>query len=133
VRDTELDLETLQAAVEGDFQAFESLQRRSHVELRNHSESQEFTLTSVALRQVLQKLLEEQITPDDVQKWASFVRRGYIAGRTESPVIPIDIAYDPRAEEEVADVISRLDEIGDSVDGEIDDDELRRMIAGLPA
>lgn len=68
---------------------------------------------------VLRGLLVGAWTPEEVQAWASFVRRGYVAGGSDLPVRPLDIGYDDACEEEIAAAVSRLDEIGDLVDGEV--------------
>jgi hypothetical protein len=67
----------------------------------------------------------------DVQRWASFVRRGYVEGATVFPVRPLDIDYDPRDEDLIAEFIARLDEIGDLIDGHVDDDERKKMLQAL--
>jgi len=69
-----------------------------------------------------------QTAPSDVQQWASFVRRSYIAGTKTSAIEPINIDYEVSHEEQIAEIVSRLDEIGDIVDGNISDDELAAMI-----
>lgn len=68
---------------------------------------------------VLRGLLVGAWTPEQVQAWASFVRRGYVASRSDLPVRPLEIEYDDACEEEIAAAVSRLDEIGDLVDGEV--------------
>jgi len=72
-----------------------------------------------------------QTVPSDVQQWASFVRRGYIVGAKTSAVEPINIDYEVSHEEQIAEIVSRLDGIGDIVDGNISDDELAAMIHTL--
>ena len=54
--------------------------------------------------------------PELVQGWASFVRRGHLPG-VAGPIKPIEIDYDLCAEDQIAEIISRLDEIGDVIDG----------------
>ncbi len=77
---------------------------------------------------VLKGLLEDAWTPEQVQAWASFVRRGYVADRTGHPIRPIDIEYEGAFEEGIAAAMSRLDEIGDQVDGEISTGEILDLL-----
>lgn len=134
MKDTELDRSTLVDAVAGDIHAFDALQRRKHAELRRCNATLEHLMhTSGAVRRVLYGLLSGDITPDVAQRWASFVRRGYIAGRSRSPILPIEIKYESEAEDAIVEILARLDEIGDVVDGEVTEDEIRQMIASLPA
>lgn len=80
---------------------------------------------------VLRGLIVGAWTPEQVQSWASFVRRGYIAGRSDRPIRPLDIEYDDACEEEIAAAVSRLDEIdeiGDVVDGEVTTGEVLDLL-----
>ncbi len=82
---------------------------------------------------MLTALRSGQIAPDVAQSWASFVCRGYFAGADEQPLQPIDIQYDPAAEEEIVEAVSRLDELGDAIDGAIGSAESEALIRRLPA
>jgi hypothetical protein len=77
---------------------------------------------------VLKGLLEGAWTPDQVQAWASFVRRGYVTGRNGHPVRPLDVEYEGAFEEAIAAAVSRLDEIGDLVDGVISTGEILDLL-----
>ena len=83
-----------------------------------------------AVRHVLLSLAEGDVAPDMAQAWASFVRRGYFEGRGY-PSPGFDIEYDESAEMAIADAVGRMDELGDSIDGEIGPDEMRSLIAAL--
>ena len=83
-----------------------------------------------AVKHVLTALLQREINPDQAQLWASFVRRGYIS-TGEKTVTAIDISYQREYEDAIACAISRLDELGDIIDGTISDNELRELIDGL--
>jgi hypothetical protein len=87
-------------------------------------------LTTASLRKVLTAFQRHEVSPDLVQRWASFIRWGFLPHDTE-PGKPIAIAYDPLAEDQIVEVIARLDELGDPIDGEIADDELVEMISSL--
>ena len=88
-------------------------------------------LTGEAVAAVLQGLVERKLDPADCQAWASFVRWGSVptaaGGITES----LDIDYELARDEQIADAVSRLDELGDVIDGEISDDEAFELIHSL--
>jgi hypothetical protein len=78
---------------------------------------------------VLRGLLDQRFTPADVHSWASLMRRGYIAGRNENgPIEPLDIDFDAQWEDGISAAVSRLDEIGDIVDGEVADGEILDLL-----
>jgi len=76
-------------------------------------------VTRTAAVSVVKGLNEAIYSPEQVQGWASFVRRGYVANPGGGPIRPLDIAYEDAWEEGIAASVSRLDEIGDVVDGEV--------------
>lgn len=120
-------------AVHGDLEAFERV-REQPLEILQASRAAlpGLIVTPWSVRRVLVALRRHEAAPERVQEWASFIRRGYLAGANGSPVTPIDIEYDAAAEQEIADIVSRLDELGDAIDGEIDDDEIRELLSRLP-
>ncbi len=89
----------------------------------------------VVSRSSLTKVLEDWrkglISAQDVQGWASFVRRGYVSGGASGAKRPISIEYDDQDETLIADTIGRLDEIGDQIDGQIGARELEEMLERL--
>ena len=88
-------------------------------------------ITTTTICKVLMDLQQHRITAEQAQKWASFVRRGYVAYKQKGPIKPIEIDYDITVEDLIADVISRLDEIGDLIDGTISEEKLKMMIRQL--
>ncbi len=88
-------------------------------------------ITKITMIRVLTALRCGDITADRVQQWASFVRRGYVSGKGSGGIQPIDIAYDKGNEELIAEIIARLDEIGDLIDGEVDAIEQQEMLTAL--
>lgn len=91
------------------------------------------TLSRHALARVLCSLRDGSWGPKDVQLWSSFMRRGYVAGNFVSGQPSISIDYDEHDEELIVEVQSRLDEIGDSIDGLISRAELEQMLRSLEA
>jgi hypothetical protein len=54
--------------------------------------------------------------------------------RGSEPIEPLGIEYDPEREEEIADAVARLEEIGDLIDGELpSQEETRALLARLRA
>ena len=85
-------------------------------------------LTKAAVFRVLTGLKERTLNPNTVQQWASLMKRGYIGRTTDGqPVKAIEIEYEPEFEEPISEVISRFDELGDIIDGEIDRFELSEL------
>jgi hypothetical protein len=58
------------------------------------------------------------------------VRWGHFEGG-HGPIRPLEIDDEPSREEVIVEVIGRLDELGDVIDGEIEDDELSEMLVAL--
>lgn len=81
-----------------------------------------------AVTAVLQGLDAGVFPPNLVQSWASFVRRGYIEDPNGGPVQPLNIDYEDAWEDAIVEAVSRMDEIGDIIDGEISSHEVRNMI-----
>jgi hypothetical protein len=88
-------------------------------------------VTRAATVAVLKGLNEATYSPEQVQGWASFVRRGYVASQAEGSIRPLDIDYDETWEESIAAAISRLDEIGDVIDGEVTQGEMLDLLRML--
>ena len=80
---------------------------------------------------MLQGLLEGAWRPEQVQAWASFVRRGYIAGPNSGSVRPIEVNYEIAYEDRIVEAVARLDEIGDRVDGEVSSNEILDLLRRL--
>lgn len=75
-----------------------------------------------------------RISDTELSLWAWFVSRGYVPGAEGGPIRPIPIDYVVTDEDRIVEVLSRLRELGDSVDGVLDTDEaealLRRLYSG---
>ena len=80
---------------------------------------------------VLQGLSAGSISGEQAQAWASFVRWGFIEGGL-GLIRPLDIEYDAAAEDAIVEVVGRLDQIGDLIDGDLPGPaELAALIALL--
>lgn len=128
----------LSNAVHGDLQAFSLLLKQEHATLRNcRAMLGELVVTPADVRKVLLRFQQEQVSPELVQQWASFLRRGITANEggepmVRQPVKSIDIEYEPKFEDAIVEVISRLDEIGDLIDGEVTPGEIETRLSTLP-
>ncbi|SDJ37886.1 hypothetical protein SAMN05444157_3081 [Frankineae bacterium MT45] len=111
----------------GDALAMRVLESVTNNELTEAFGPSTMTLEGRAVVNVLQALGNGQIRPADAQRWASFVRRGYIA-RAASPIRPLAIDWEVSFEEEIAEATMRLDELGDLVDGTIDSQEIEHLV-----
>ncbi len=121
----------LRAAVDGHAGAWPSLFAASHDELLTAAEGLSLRVTATSVRRVLSAMQSETISPADAQAWASFVRRGYVEAR-QGPVRPVAVEYDSASEAEIVEVVGRLDEIGDLVDGAPPDStEIDALMASL--
>lgn len=123
-------------ALQGDLQTFSLLVKESHKDIVAYSMARtpsQLTVTTAAVRKVLLALLKGEAAPELVQRWASFVRWGFFVNPSSTErVRPLYIEYDPQFEDEIVEVIGRLDEIGDLIDGEVGPDEIRAMLRTLP-
>lgn len=120
------------AVVDGDLNSLSTVLAANHDDLlRAAAELPDLTISRPALIKVLKAWRSGLGSADDVQRWASFVRRGYIAGQFHGGVTPIDIDYDANDEELIVEIIGRFDEIGDLIDGHIDDNEQQAMLKAL--
>lgn len=92
-------------------------------ELLDAAREVELLVRPEAVATVLRQLSNHSIEGGMAQQWASFIRRGYFenqpSGRGGKP---LEIDYDSAYEDAIAEVVSRLDEIGDVVDGDVPDE-----------
>jgi len=119
----------LVAVVAGNVGELPLLQSCSHAEILNASaQLPQLIVSRSALVNVLRTWRSGNCDADMVQNWASFVRRGYIARNESGRLGPIDIAYDENDEDLIVEIISRFDELGDDIDGEINNNEQEQML-----
>jgi hypothetical protein len=123
----------LSSALSGDSDALRPLSRTPQDELLNASRGADLMVRRESVAVVLRSLSNHSIDGDLAQAWASFVRRGYFAGKhAHGRLMPLDINYEPAYEDAIAEIIARLDQIGDSVDGTVPDDaELELLLLSL--
>lgn len=120
----------LDQVVGGDPSALARIVPIEHALLREVATAREapWVVSRRAAISVLNGLRERSISPEQAQGWASFVRRGYVANRARGPVRPLEIAYEEVWEEAISAAVSRLDEIGDVVDGDVARGEVLELL-----
>ena len=117
----------LRSVVDGDMADLDEVLATPHGLLERAAAGASLTVGPEALTRIVDALLNGSITPERAQQWASFIRHGSAPQAERSPIRPIDIDYDSECDQLVADVLGRLDEIGDLIDGEVTPDELLSM------
>lgn len=112
----------LAAIAGGDVRALDLLLTVPPDVVLEAAQNVDLVLSRESLAGVLRMLSHHEVEGTDVQRWASFIRRGYIGRQGGGPVKPITFEYDAWYEDAMADIISRLDEIGDLINGTIPDE-----------
>lgn len=131
VRNSESYLpEALECLVRGDLGALSDILSVDHAAIREAAGAlgEPLIITRAAAVLVLRGLLDGAFSPELTQAWASFVRRGYTARSGDGPMRPIDIDFAQAYEDGISATVSRLDEIGDVIDGELSSDEVHALI-----
>lgn len=113
--------EALRRALEGDANALVDISTADHLSVREAARSigAPLIVTRVAAVSILRGLIDGRFSPAATQAWASFVRRGFVEGTGGGPIRPIDIEFEDAWEDAISAAVSRLDEIGDMIDGEV--------------
>lgn len=125
-----LQVDDIQQVLAGDAARIDQFVGHSQSEIAaiaGRMTRESLTVTPRAIRRVLLDLLQEQISPEQAQMWANFVKRGHVLTK-EKPLQVIATHYQTDREDEIVEALSRLDELGDVVDGSIDDNELKQLI-----
>jgi hypothetical protein len=117
--------QALERVLRGDLSGLADIESVDHAAVRGAAEAlgEPLVVTRTAAVSVLRGLLDGGYSPGLCQVWASFVRRGYAAPSAGGPVRPLDIEFEEAWEDGISTTVSRLDEIGDVVDGEVTTDE----------
>ncbi|MEW6776849.1 MAG: hypothetical protein AB1405_11180 [Bdellovibrionota bacterium] len=123
----------LASVIGGDLTNLDVVLSASHSDLFACSEQiTGIIVTPKIVLRVLRSLRDGMENPARVQAWASFLRRGFVSNPSaKEPISPIDIAFSSTFEDEIVEVLGRLDELGDLIDGNISEKELDGMIARL--
>lgn len=113
-------------AIEGDVQAAARVAEQSDEVLAACAKVlPTLVLTKQAVSRVLGSLLAGQITPQQAQRWASFLF-------WSSPIKAItDWEEDSEEDDSIAQAILLLEGIGDKIDGELRPEEIKELMLNL--
>jgi hypothetical protein len=117
--------------LKGDLSAAGVVYGVSHATLEEQLRGVPLVLHATAVVKVLHGLLLDDVSGEEAQKWASFVRRGFASGVDEGPIRPLGIDYEQEHEDAIVEAVARLDEIGDLIDGHIEKGEIADLLDGL--
>jgi hypothetical protein len=123
----------LSDALFGRAEAVVSLMEVPHARLLRAGEGSKMVVRREAVAQVLRDLGRHVIDGTTAQHWASLIRRGYLNGDSSMGGIkPLDIEYEGAYEDAIVEAVARLDQIGDSVEGDIPEEaEIRLLLYAL--
>src|ERR1022692_3205792 len=99
-------------ALNGRVEAIEYVASTSQEEMLKVTSDRPLILTRVAVASVLLRYSRGEITKTDAQRWASFVRRGYVANTEAGALRPLEIDWEASHEDAISQAVVRLDELG---------------------
>jgi hypothetical protein len=111
--------QVLTAVLAGDVAAMVELYQFNHEQITAAARHVDLVLQPAAVARVLKEFDAGAHSPDDVQRWASFMRAGFFVAIPPGGIFAIDIEYEPDAEDAIVETLARLDELGDIIDGEL--------------
>jgi tetratricopeptide (TPR) repeat protein len=139
---TGVDPQDLLQFVAGDLAALDRILTAPHDQLLKTAEAMPpLVVEPGAVLRVLDALRRGKIRPEQAQQWASFVRCGFAPSASSDPIRPLPIDYPAEYEDDIVEVVGRLDELGDIIDGEIGPEEMdaweerlcREVLTWVPA
>jgi len=118
--------------IRGDVSKLRALALLSHDDLREiYEDIGPIIVTTTNIQKVLEKFKNGEVEQNEVQQWASFIRRGYLHSGVIGPISPLDLPYQSKNEDLIVRVIARLDELGDKIDGEMSKTEIDDLLSQL--
>lgn len=115
----------------GRLDALPEVESWSHDRLVQVAADLELKLGPTAVADVIAGYEQGRFPMTSVQTWASLMLRGFIPGRSGGPIEPIHIEYDESHEAAIVEVLSRLTELGDVIDGELRPGESGELVSAL--
>ena len=115
-------------ALGGDVTVLGAIEEAPHEALVSAVGSGTLVLRPEPVGAVLRRLGAGEIDGGQAQRWAAFMMNGHGRVKGSAPIEPLGIEYDPEREEEIADAVARLEEIGDLIDGELPSEEETRVL-----
>lgn len=114
--------DALGRALRGDASAIAEILTADHSSVRAAETSigAPLVVRRAAVVGIVRGLIDGRVSPSAAQAWASFMRRGFLEVAADGrPIQPIDVEFEDAWEDAISATISRLDEIGDVIDGEV--------------
>lgn len=112
---------SLDRVIRGDLGSLGAILSAEHSEVLKAAEAlgAPLIVPRTAAISVVRGLVDGACAPETAQAWASFVGAGFVANRSTGPIRPVDIDFEEAWEDAISAAVSRLDEIGDLIDGEV--------------
>jgi hypothetical protein len=117
----------------GDVAAIAALAPFSNAEIADAGDAMRLELSAAAVVRVLTEHEQGLIADADAQRWAEFMRHGYLRQQHAGPIRELEIDFDAQAEDAIVEALARLDELGDLIDGELRPGEAAELRAALLA
>jgi hypothetical protein len=126
--------QSIRAAVSGRVSAVAELATLPwRVLVHAASRAGKLILTRQAVARALEELRDGKASDIELNRWAWFMRRGYIPGATAPLLSRVDIDYEENAEHSIAEALTRFSELGDEIDGTLNAEELNQPVRLLVA
>jgi hypothetical protein len=128
---SDLHLRTaLEGVIRGDLSGLAVILSADHDAILDSAEDLGIPLVvpRTAATAVLRGLFDGVVAPEAAQQWAWFVSVGFVANRSSGPIRPVEIDFEAAWEDAIAAAVSRLDEIGDAIDGEVTSGEILDLL-----
>lgn len=110
----------LLSCIQGNVSIIKKLKLLDHEKIRNlFKKVAPIIMTKQYIYNALQNFKNGKSKQSDLQEWASFIRRGYLPSPKSTSISPLKIDYQREDEDVIVEVIAKLDQIGDKVDGKI--------------
>ena len=126
-----IDSARLERLIAGDLSDIEIVGAAPHeVLLSAWAQSSKPALRAATVRRVLDDLVTGRVESQRAQLWASLMMHGSVEP-VGQPIEPIGVEYEPEYEEQIVEAIKVLEQIGDVIDGDPSEAQLRQLIADL--
>lgn len=116
-------------ALQGDIKLFKKIFSKPHESIYYLAKDlPTIIVTGSAVKNVLEKLRDREFSPEIINLWASFLFHG-VCGKIGSEFMEeIDVEYECKYADEISEAISRLEDLGDLIDGTISNQEVTSLI-----
>lgn len=112
----------VQRAISGDVAALATVSEARRQQVFEEAGDAKLVVGRESVGHVLRSLGHGEIDGEQARRWALFVWGGFVpvpGSDDREPAKSLPIEWDPEYEEAIAEIISRLEQIGDIIDGDI--------------